>query len=393
MQAIPSGLAALAAAAALTVVAPQSARADIRIGFTGVLSGPQAALGQDQYDGLMLGIEQLGGSLGGQKAVVIRDDDQLKPDVGAQIVQKFIEKDKVDVMVGLGFSNVLMAELRRIKESGVVALSTNAGPAPIAGRMCLPNLFVLGWQNDSMSEAMGKYVKDQGYKRAYLMSANYQAGKDKLAGFKRFYGASPADEVYTQLGQLDYSAEISRMQSAGPDALFAFYTGGVGVNFVRQLRQAGLMEKLPFFSESLIDSNTLTALKEQAVGAIYGTPWATTLNNPQNRKFVESFKAKYGRLPSEYAVGGYDAAYLLDAAVRAQGGKVGDSKSLAAAVKAAGATFPSVRGKFRFNTNNMPVQNLYAYQVVKEGDGIGLKQLATVLTDHQDAYVADCPLK
>ncbi|CAB3709910.1 ABC transporter substrate-binding protein [Achromobacter sp. K91] len=391
MQAYARGLSALAAVAALTVA--NAAMADIRIGFTGVLSGPQAALGQDQYDGLMLGIEQLGGSLGGQKAVVIRDDDQLKPDVGAQIVQKFIEKDKVDVIVGLGFSNVLMAELRRIKESGVVALSTNAGPAPIAGRMCLPNLFVLGWQNDSMSEAMGKYVKDQGYKRAYLMSSNYQAGKDKLAGFKRFYGAAPADEIYTQLGQLDYSAEISRMQSASPDALFVFYTGGVGVNFVRQLRQAGLMEKLPFFSESLIDSNTLTALKEQAVGAIYGTPWATTLDNPQNRKFVEAFKAKYGRLPSEYAVGGYDAAFLLDTAIKQQGGKVGDSKALAAAVKAAGANFPTVRGKFRFNSNNMPVQDLYAYQVVKEGDGVGLKQLAKVFTDHQDAYVADCPLK
>ncbi len=193
MQAYARGLSALAAIAALT--AASAAMADIRIGFTGVLSGPQAALGQDQYDGLMLGIEQLGGSLGGQKAVVIRDDDQLKPDVGAQIVQKFIEKDKVDVIIGLGFSNVLMAELRRIKESGVVALSTNAGPAPIAGRMCLPNLFVLGWQNDSMSEAMGKYVKDQGYKRAYLMSSNYQAGKDKLAGFKRFYGAAPADAI------------------------------------------------------------------------------------------------------------------------------------------------------------------------------------------------------
>ncbi len=175
MQAYARGLSALAAVAALTVA--NAAMADIRIGFTGVLSGPQAALGQDQYDGLMLGIEQLGGSLGGQKAVVIRDDDQLKPDVGAQIVQKFIEKDKVDVIVGLGFSNVLMAELRRIKESGVVALSTNAGPAPIAGRMCLPNLFVLGWQNDSMSEAMGKYVKDQGYKRAYLMSSNYQPAR------------------------------------------------------------------------------------------------------------------------------------------------------------------------------------------------------------------------
>jgi len=370
------------------------AHADITVGFSGVLSGPPAALGQDQYDGFMLGLEQLGGSLGGQKAIVIREDDQLKPDVGAQIVQKFIEKDKVDVIVGLGFSNVLMAEHRRIRDSGVVAISTNAGPAPIAGRMCLPNLFVLGWQNDSMSEAMGQYVKEQGYKNVYLMSLNYQAGKDKLAGFKRFYNErAPLDEVYTPLDQLDFSADISRMQSRQPDALFVFYTGGVGINFTRQLNQAGLMGKLPFFSESLIDSTALAALKDQAVGAIFGTPWTTELDNPHNRQFVRAFQAKYGRLPTEFAANGYDAAWLLNEAVKAQGGKVGSKHELAAAVKAAGATFPTVRGKFRFNTNNMPVQNLYAYEVVKEGGVVALKQLATVLTDHQDAYVSQCAMK
>jgi len=371
-----------------------AAHADLTVGFSGVLSGPQAALGQDQYDGFMLGIEQLGGQIGGQKTTVIREDDQLKPDVGAQIVQKFIEKDKVDVIVGLGFSNVLMAEHRRIRDSGVVAITTNAGPAPIAGRMCLPNLFVLGWQNDSMSEAMGQYVKDQGYKNVYLMSLNYQAGKDKLAGFKRFYNQTPPlDEVYTPLDQLDYSADISRMQSRQPDALFVFYTGGVGINFTRQLSQAGLMGKLPFFSESLIDSTSLAALKDQAVGAIFGTPWTTELDNPHNRAFVRAFQAKYGRLPTEFAANGFDAAWLLNEAIKAQGGKVGDSRQLAAAVKAAGATFPTVRGKFRFNSNNMPVQNLYAYQVVKEGGVVGLKQLATVLTDHQDAYVSQCAMK
>jgi len=382
----------------MVLAAGGMAHADITVGFSGVLSGPPAALGQDQYDGFMLGLEQLGGALGGQKATVIREDDQLKPDVGAQIVQKFIEKDKVDVIVGLGFSNVLMAEHRRIRDSGVVAISTNAGPAPIAGRMCLPNLFVMGWQNDSMSEAMGQYVKDQGYKNVYLMSLNYQAGKDKLAGFKRFYNERPPlDEVYTPLDQLDFSADISRMQSRQPDALFVFYTGGVGINFTRQLNQAGLMGKLPFFSESLIDSTALTALKDQAVGATFATPWTTELDNPHNRQFVRAFHEKYGRLPTEFAANGYDAAWLLNEAVKnvaqQSGGKIGDKRQLAAAVKAAGATFPTVRGKFRFNTNNMPVQNLYAYEVVKEGDRVTLKQLATVLTDHQDAYVSQCAMK
>ncbi len=379
---------AVLTAAALFAVA--NAQADMKIGFSGVMSGPQAALGQDQYDGFMLAVEQLGGALGGQKVTVISEDDQLKPDVGAQILQKFIERDKVDAVVGLGFSNVLMAQVRRIKESGIPALTTVAGPAPIAGKMCTRNLFVMGWQNDGMSEAMGQYVQNQGYKNVYLMSSNYQAGKDKLSGFKRFYKGKIANEVYTQLGQLDYSAEISTLQAANPDALFAFYTGGIGVNFVRQLRQAGLMGKLPFFSDSLIDATTLPALKTQAVGAIYGATWATILENPQNKKFVESFQAKYKRLPSEYAVNGYDAAYLLDTAVRKVKGKVSDHKALTAAIKAAGSEFPTVRGKFAFNKNNMPIQNYYAFQVVEQGDGVGFKQLAQVLTDHQDAYVGDC---
>lgn len=367
-----------------------AAHADIKIGFSAVLSGPQAALGQDQLDGFLLAVEQLGGNLGGQKVTVISEDDQLKPDVGAQILQKFLERDRVDAVVGLGFSNILMAQTRRIKDSGVVAITTVAGPAPLAGKQCLPNLFVMGWQNDGMSEAMGQYVQDKGYKNVYLMSSNYQAGKDKLAGFKRFYKGQVANEVYTPLGQLDYSAEISQLQKAKPDALFTFYTGGIGVNVVRQLSQSGLMGKLPFFSDSLIEANTLTALKNQAIGSIYGATWAVVLDNPQNKKFVDGFQAKYKRMPSEYAVNGYDAAYLLDAAVKKLGGKVSDKKAFADAVKAAGGEFPTARGKFRFNTNNMPIQNYYAFEVVPEGNSYGIKQLAQVFTDHQDAYVGEC---
>ncbi|NYE23488.1 ABC transporter substrate-binding protein [Pigmentiphaga litoralis] len=372
------------------LLAAGSAQADIKIGFSAVLSGPQAAQGQDQYDGFMLAVEQLGGKFGDQKVSVVNEDDQLKPDVGSQILQKFLERDKVDAVVGLGYSNILMAQTRRIKESGVVAISTVAGPAPIAGKLCMPNLFVMGWQNDGMSEAMGQYVKDKGYKNVYLMSSNYQAGKDKLAGFKRYYGGPVANEVYTPLGQLDYSAEISQLQTAKPDALFAFYTGAIGVNVVRQLSQAGLMGKLPFFSDSLIEANTLAAMKNSAIGAIYGSPWATVLDNPQNKKFVDGFKAKYQRTPSEYAVNGYDAAYLLDAAVRKLNGKVSDKKAFADAVKSVGGSFPTVRGKFRFNTNNMPVQNYYAFEIVPQGDSFAVKQLAQVFTDHQDAYVNEC---
>jgi len=384
---------AIAAFAAGLFMAIPAAHADITVGFSGVLSGPQGVLGQDQRDGFLLAIEELGGKFGGQKVNVVIEDDQLKPDVGGQIVQKFLERDKVDAIVGLGFSNVLMAELRRIKDSGVVAIATNAGPGPIAGRLCAPNLFGLAWQNDTMSEAMGQYAQDVGHKNAYLMSSAYQAGKDKLNGFKRYFKGEIANEVYTPLGQLDFSAEISALQAASPEALFVFYTGGTGVNFARQVRQAGVMGKIPVYSEGMIDSNTLVSLKNQADGNIYGATWAPVLDNPQSKKFVKAFEAKYGHTPSEYAANGYDAAYLLDTAVRKLNGDVSDHQAFVKAVKEAGSEFPTVRGKFAFNTNNMPIQNVYAFKAIGQGDDVVVKQVATVFTDHQDAYVSECEMK
>jgi branched-chain amino acid transport system substrate-binding protein len=378
-------------AAGAGALALASAQAEVKVGFSAPLSGPVAAVGQDQYDGFMLGLESVGNKLGGQGTTVLREDDQLKPELGNQIARKFTSgRDKVDVMVGLGFSNVLMASLPRIAESGIVAIATNAGPSPLAGSGCLPNVFSMSWQNDGTAEAMGKFAQDSGYKRVYLMAPNYQAGKDYIAGFKRYYKGQVADEVYTQVNQPDYSAEIAQLQAAGPDAVFVFYPGGMGVNFVKQFSQAGLMKKVPLLSAFTVDGTTLPSLREAAVGAISGAMWDVALKTPGNAEFVASFSKKYGRVPSHYAAVGYDTARLLDIAVRKVKGNTADSAAFAAAVKAAGAEFKSVRGPFRFNANNMPVQNYYAFQAVKEGGNVTVKQLGTPLQAHQDAYVAQC---
>lgn len=367
-----------------------AAHADVTIGFSGPLSGPVAAVGQDQYDGFMLGIEQLGWKLGGQNVKVLREDDQLKPELGNQIARKFIDRDKVDAIVGLGFSNVLMASLPRIVESGTVAIATNAGPSPLAGKGCLPNVFSTAWQNDGPAEAMGKFAQDSGYKRVYLMAPNYQAGKDYIAGFKRFYKGEVVGEVYTQVNQPDYSAEIAQLQAAGPDAVFVFYPGGMGVNFVKQFSQAGLSKKLPMMSAFTVDGTTMPALGDAAVGAISGAMWDVALKTPGNAEFVAAFSKKYGRAPSHYAVAGYDAANLLNIAVGKVKGNTTDKAAFAAAVKAAGGELKSVRGPFKFNANNMPVQNYYAFQVAKEGAQVVVKQLGTPLPAHQDAYVSQC---
>jgi branched-chain amino acid transport system substrate-binding protein len=382
-----------AAIAGVCAMALHTAYADVTIGFSAPMSGPVAAVGQDQYDGFMLGIEQLGKKLGGQNVTVLREDDQLKPELGNQIARKFIDRDKVDVIVGLGFSNVLMASLPRIVESGTVAIATNAGPSPLAGKGCLPNVFATAWQNDGAAEAMGKYAQDSGYKKVYLMAPNYQAGKDFISGFKRLYKGEVVDEVYTQVNQPDYSAEIAQLQAAGPDAVFVFYPGGMGVNFVKQFSQAGLSKKLPLLSAFTVDGTTLPALRDAAVGVVSGAMWDVALKTPGNAEFVTAFSKKFGRVPSHYAAVGYDTAHLLDIAVGKVKGNTSDKAAFAAAVKAAGGELKSVRGPFKFNNNNMPVQNYYAFQTAKEGAQVVVKQLGTPLSNHQDTYASQCAQK
>ncbi|MFM9425281.1 branched-chain amino acid transport system substrate-binding protein [Variovorax sp. GrIS 2.14] len=380
----------LSAAAAACAGACQLASA-ATIGLMAPLSGPIAIVGQDQVDGFMLAVEQLGGKLGGQPANILKEDDQLKPEIGGQIVRKFIDKDRVDAIVGLSFSNVMMASLPRIAESGTVAIATNAGPSPVAGAGCKANVFSMAWQNDGAAEAMGKYTQDKGIKKVYLMAPNYQAGKDMLTGFKRYFKGEIVEEVYTQVNQPDYSAELAQLQAAKPDAVFVFYPGGMGVNFVKQMAQAGLMTKIPLYSVFTVDGTTLPALRDAAVGSVSGAMWDAALDTPENKKFVADFEAKYKRTPSEYAATAYDAANVLNIALGKA--KPGDSKAFAVAVKAAGNEVKSVRGPFAFNNNNLPIQNYYAFESVKGSNGITSKLLATPLPKHVDAYHAQCALK
>jgi len=382
----------LLAAMLASVTAVVLAQAPLKIGFMAELSGPQGALGQDQYDAFMLVVDQNGGKLGGVPVQVLKEDSQLKPEVATQLVDKLIEKDKVPIITGITFSNVMMAVHKKITEKEVFLIGSNAGPAPIAGAQCSPYAFITSWQNDNQAEVVGKYATDKGYKRVIGMAPNYQAGKDFIAGFKRYFKGEVIDEIYTPLNQPDFSAELAQVAAKNPDAVYVFYPGGLGVNFVRQYKQAGLAGKVPLLSTSTTDGSTLPAQKDDALGVISGTFWGPDFNNPVNMKFVDDFEKKYGRIPSQYAAQSYDAALLLDSAIGKVKGNVGDKKAFMAALKA--ADFKSVRGNFKFNNNNFPIQDMYVFEVAKDAKGrVNLKTIATPLKEHQDAYHAQCTLK
>jgi branched-chain amino acid transport system substrate-binding protein len=382
----------IAGAAMLTALATTPAAAQtVKIGFIATFSGPGGTIGTHLYDGFMLGIEHAGGKLGGLTPEVLKEDDQLKPDVGLQAAQKLLQRDKVDFISGVIFSNVMMAIYKPVIDSQTFLVSSNAGPSPIAGAQCSPYFFSTSWQNDDPHAAMGKHLQDKGIKNLYLMAPNYQAGKDAITGVKSMFKGKVVDEVYTTVNQPDYSAEIATLRAAKPDALYVFYPGGMGVNFVKQYAQAGLVKQIPLYSAFTTDSTTVDAQGDAAIGTFGTAFWTVDLKNPVNEKFVADFRKKHNYEPSTYSAQAYDSALLINAALKATGGKMDNKDALRAALRK--ADFQSVRGGFKFNNNHFPIQNYYLYETVRE-DG-KLRQLGrgTVLTNHADAYAKDCPMK
>jgi len=382
----------LAGAALIAIGTTAYAQAKLKVGVIASLSGPPAVLGQQMRNGFELAVKDLGGKLGGREVEVIVQDDELKPDVAVNKAKALVDRDKVDFVVGPIFSNILQAIIKPVTDSGAFLISPNAGTSNFAGRECNPNFFVTSYQNDQIFEISGKYAQDSGLRRLYLMAPNYQAGKDALAGVKRQYKGEIVDEVYVPLNQLDYSAELSRIAAAKPDGLFVFLPGGMGVNFVKQFRQAGLADRVKFLSAFTVDESTLPAQKDAALGLLGGANWAPDLDTPQNRRFVAGYEKAYDAVPATYAFQAYDAALLIDAALRRTLGDTSDKNALRAAMMK--ADFASLRGKFRFNTNHYPIQDFYLTKVARRADGRYQTEIVQkVFSDMADPYAKDCKMR
>jgi branched-chain amino acid transport system substrate-binding protein len=304
-----------------------------------------------------------------------------------------VKRDRVDLVTGIIYSNILLAAAPVAFDTKTPYVSPNAGPSQLAGKGCSPWFVSSAWQNDGFHEAAGQHATDKAYKNTYLMAPNYPAGKDALTGFKRFYKGKVADEVYVKLGQLDFAAELAQVRAAKPDAVYVFMPGGMGINFVKQYVAAGLSTSsvliLPGFGA---DQDIIPAVGESMLGLLNTSHWSPDMDNPENKRFVEDFAKDFKRLPSVYAAQGYDAALMMDAAVRAVKGKVEDREALMKALKSVKAK--SVRGDYKINVNGFPIQNYYLRVIGKDAQGRMVnKTLGTVFTSHPDAYAKECTLK
>jgi branched-chain amino acid transport system substrate-binding protein len=363
----------------------------LRLGFMSTMSGPIAALGVEQRRGLDLAIADLGGKIGGLPVEIFTADDQAEAGAAVQGATKLLEKDKVDIITGLIATPALVGASKTIAQSGKLVISANSGPSQFAGKECNPNFFFTAWQNDQVDEAVGLYLNDKGFKRVYFMGFDNQAGYDHINGAKRTYKGENAGESFTGMAQVDFSSEFARVRAAKPDALFVFYVGAPAVAFVKQYSQAGLRKDIPVYSFALADALSLKAQGAAALGVKVAGPYFPFVDNPQNKKFVADFRAKYGRDPALYAANQYDAVMLLDSAIRAVGGKIDDQAALRAALRK--ADFKSLRGNFKFNVNNFPIQDYYIAEVVKRDDGeMEFAQVGVATKDGKDSFYQDCKM-
>lgn len=365
----------------------------IKVGIANDISGPFSALGAEARDGFNLAIKMLDGKLGGHPAEFLRTDMGGNPDQARQLVNRYLQREKIDFFTGPIGSNVALAVAPAVFAAKVPFLSSNPGPSQFAGEQCNPYWFGTTYQNDTYDEAAGEFATKQGFKRMVLIAPDYPAGRDHLNGFRKTYQGEVAEEIHTRLGQPDYAAELARIRAVAPDAVFFFLPGGMGINFVKQFESAGLSGNIALVAPGFsADEDVIQAVGEPMLGIYNTAHWAHDLDVPQNKAFVAAFSKEYGgRLPSVYAAQAYDAIMAMDAAVREVDGKVADREAVLAALRK--ADFPSLRGDFRYGDNHYPIQNYYLRVVERDAGGrITNKLVETVFADYQDAYVAQCKM-
>ena len=383
----------LGAALSAMMAAAAFAQEPVKIGFITTLSGPGGYIGADARDGFNLAVEMEGGKLGGVPVQVVVEDDGFKPGTGKQIADKFMKTDKIKLFTGIIFSNISGATVPDILDGGGIYVSPNAAPSNFAGKECNKDYYVVSWQNDSLHESAGQNATNLGFKKAFILAPNYQAGKDALAGFKRFFKGEIVGELYTRLDQTDFAPEMAQIRDAKPDVVFQFQPGGLGIAFMRQYQQAGLLGAIPMaVAAPSMDATTLKAVGEAAVGVNVSSHWNSDFDNAANKKFMEAWTKKYpDRTPTFYASQGYDTALAIGGGLKGVKGNISDNAAFRTAMLK--ADFQSVRGPFKFGANQHPVQDWFALKVEKDASGKPIiKTVGKIMSNHGDAYAKDCKL-
>jgi branched-chain amino acid transport system substrate-binding protein len=378
-------LGSIAAAAAGAVVGRARRAAGqagpLKIGLLLPYSKVYAVLGESITDGLSLAFEREGWTVGGRRVELIKEDDEVNPQVGLRKAKKLIESDGVDFLVGPVSSGVLAAIRDTVHQAHQILIVANAGNDEISRDRCSRYIFRTSFSNWQPNSPMGSWVAAHVGKEAYLVAPKYAAGFDMMKAFKETFvaaGGTVVGEDYTPFPvNEDFAPFLTKISQTAPKVVYAFFSGSQAVRFVRQYDEFGLRTRSRLCGAGfLTETDVLAAEGRAALGVITAHFYSTLLDNPTNKAFVREFRDKYKRIPDGFAVQGYDTAQVIIHALATTGGDTRDQGRLLEAMR--GVEFESPRGRFRFDAKTQNVIQPFIYiREVREVGG----ELANVVID------------
>lgn len=338
----------------------------VKVGLVVPQSGVYAALGTDMTRGWELWLEQNGGRFGDRTVETVIADEGETPQTGVPAVQKVLQSDAVDVVVGLVNSATALGVGDLLTESKKLLIVTNAGAADVTGKARTPYIWRTSFTNAQVSSAMGTYLAQSGLQGGvYAIAPDYVAGTEVIAGFTAAFvagGGTVVGEAKPAFGKTtDYQPFLTAIQQSGAKATFCFFSGAEAITFVRQYTEFGLATTIPLFGSGfLTEGSVLPQQAETALGVQTTLHYSDQLDNPANAAFVEAYTAKHGESPSCFSVQSFDAANVLNRALGTATALDGDS--LATALGGVGTIDDSPRGPWTFNGQS-PRQNMYLRKV------------------------------
>jgi branched-chain amino acid transport system substrate-binding protein len=290
---------------------------DIMIGEYASMTGGTATFGISSHDGLMLALDEINkeGVLG-RKIKVITEDDASLSDQAVAAVSKLINRDKVVAVIGEVASSRSLSGAGVCQSAGIPMLSpasTNPQVTQVGDE-----IFRICFVDDFQGKIGAQFAKDQSWKKVAILTdvANdYSKGLAK-AFRDNFDSANIVASESFRAGDKNFEAQINKIKATNPDAVYlpAYYTE-VGL-ILTQARRAGL--NVPFFGGDGWDSET-TLNNPDCNGCYYTDHYSADSPRPQTKKFVDAYKAKYGKTPDAMAVLGYDAMGVMAQAIKNAG--------------------------------------------------------------------------
>lgn len=355
-------------------------KAPLKIGALNSYSKVFAALGNANVNGMNLYFKSIGNTIAGRQIEIIKEDDEINPQVGLQKLKKLVESDECDLITGIQASNVAMAAVQYLRQSQAFMLCSGAGLVNLAFTG-LPYFFRSSVDTYPVHEAMGQWVYDNVAKEILLSASDFAGGRGSLNEFKAGFtgkGGKIIKEIYPPLGNNDFSPYLADIRNINPPATFHFYAGTDAVRFVKQYDEYGLKKSIPITGSGfMLDSDTLPAQGQSAMGIRNVLHYADTLENAANQKFVEEYRAAHNEYPSVYAEYGYVAAAVIHAALEAVDGNTSNKDKLREAMRAVQLDAP--RGPFKFNQATQgPIHNVYIREVAEVNGRITNKVIHTI---------------